>query len=328
MQHKLLFLMNSGLKVLEKYAWLLDSYVLDYFTDCHWTKLPTSWRLTLDNIEPQELGIFLTQNKISESQRVWPLSLLALHTTVVCLSLPRDQIHFGSHVKANELFSDEANCRNNLLHQPSLVSEDVRNERQCSEVEWQIPEKMPCLHHPKLHHMFTKHVKPKKQHEVSRMAEVIASLAHMENCQYIVDVGSGLGHLARLLAYGYGLKVCCLEAQENLSCQARKLDMELEASLSKILKDSRSTELLQPVHLSVMVDRHLTACNFTEALRKAFSISEETFSFGVVGLHSCGDLTPVLMRLFVQCPDARFINIVGCCYMKLTSGMICWLSNE
>jgi len=106
------------------------------------------------------------------SQRVWPLSLLALRTTVVCLSLPREQIHFGSHVKASRLFSDEANCRSNLLNQPSLVSEDVRNERKCSEVEWQIPEKMPCLQHPKLHHVFTKHVKPKKQHEVSRMAEV------------------------------------------------------------------------------------------------------------------------------------------------------------
>lgn len=62
-------------------------------------------------------------------------------------------------------------------------------------------------------------------------------------------------------------------------------------------------------------------CFCCQALRKAFSISEETFSFGIVGLHSCGDLTPVLMHLFVQCPDARFINIVGCCYMKLTSGM-------
>jgi len=106
------------------------------------------------------------------SQRVWPLSLLALHTTVVYLSVPREQIHFGSHMKANELLSDELNCRSNLLNQPSLVSEDVRTERQCSEVEWQIPEKVPHLHHPKLHHLFTKHVKPKKQHEVSRMAEV------------------------------------------------------------------------------------------------------------------------------------------------------------
>jgi len=62
-------------------------------------------------------------------------------------------------------------------------------------------------------------------------------------------------------------------------------------------------------------------CFCCQALRKAFSISEDTFSFGIVGLHSCGDLTPILMHLFVQCPDARFINIVGCCYMKLTSGM-------
>ena len=28
MQHKLLRLVNNGLKVLEEYAWLLDSYVL------------------------------------------------------------------------------------------------------------------------------------------------------------------------------------------------------------------------------------------------------------------------------------------------------------
>lgn len=106
------------------------------------------------------------------SQRVWPLSLLALHTTVVYLSVPREQIHFGSHVKVKELLSDEVNCRSNLLNQPSSVSKDVRNDRQCLEVEWQIPEKVPRLKHPKLHHVLTKHMKPKKQHEVSRMAEV------------------------------------------------------------------------------------------------------------------------------------------------------------
>lgn len=56
-------------------------------------------------------------------------------------------------------------------------------------------------------------------------------------------------------------------------------------------------------------------------MKKALGISEESFDFGIVGLHSCGDLTPILMHLFVQCPGAKFINIVGCCYMKLTTGM-------
>jgi hypothetical protein len=75
-------------------------------------------------------------------------------------------------VKASKLLNGEANYRSNLLNQPSSISDDVRNERQCSEVEWQIPEKVPHLQHPKLHHVFTKHVKPKKKHELSIMAEV------------------------------------------------------------------------------------------------------------------------------------------------------------
>ncbi|XP_021920505.1 protein RRNAD1-like isoform X3 [Zootermopsis nevadensis] len=167
MPDKLLLMVNNGLKVVEMYTWLLDSYVLDYFTDCHWNKLPLSWRRAFDTVEPQELGQFLTQN----------------------------------------------------------------------------------------------------------------------------------------------------------STFKRKLDMELEASVSKILKDD-GFEVNWPVHLSIAVDSRLTASSFTEALKIAFGISGEHFTFGMVGLHPCGDLTPILMHLFVQCPNAKFINIVGCCYMKLTTGVI------
>jgi hypothetical protein len=62
-------------------------------------------------------------------------------------------------------------------------------------------------------------------------------------------------------------------------------------------------------------------CFCSQALKIAFDIPGESFSFGMVGLHPCGDLTPILMHLFVQCPNVKFINIVGCCYMKLTTGM-------
>lgn len=61
--------------------------------------------------------------------------------------------------------------------------------------------------------------------------------------------------------------------------------------------------------------------SYFQALKIAFGISGEHFTFGMVGLHPCGDLTPILMHLFVQCPNAKFINIVGCCYMKLTTGV-------
>lgn len=54
----------------------------------------------------------------------------------------------------------------------------------------------------------------------------------------------------------------------------------------------------------------------------AFEISPENrhkFSFGIIGLHPCGDLASMLMNLFLKCSQAKFINLVGCCYMKLSA---------
>ena len=59
--------------------------------------------------------------------------------------------------------------------------------------------------------MFRKHVKPKKQHELVRMAAVsdvlsssAAAAADSSSCDRLIDIGSGVGHLARLLSYGRG----------------------------------------------------------------------------------------------------------------------------
>ena len=42
-----------------------------------------------------------------------------------------------------------------------------------------------------------------------------------------------------------------------------------------------------------------------------------TLDHGILGLHTCGDLGPILIRLFCQNPSAKFLQSVGCCYMKL-----------
>ena len=41
--------------------------------------------------------------------------------------------------------------------------------------------------------------------------------------------------------------------------------------------------------------------------------------FIVVGLHTCGDLAPTLLRLFSQSSEVVAVALVGCCYMKLTT---------
>lgn len=46
------------------------------------------------------------------------------------------------------------------------------------------------------------------------------------------------------------------------------------------------------------------------------------FKFGIIGLHPCGDLAVILLNFFLNCPQAKFVNLVGCCYMKLTCPIV------
>ena len=39
---------------------------------------------------------------------------------------------------------------------------------------------------------------------------------------------------------------------------------------------------------------------------------------GLLGLHTCGDLAPTLLRIFSTLPNCSGVVSVGCCYMKLT----------
>lgn len=74
---------------------------------------------------------------------------------------------------------------------------------------------------PKIRNIVAKkNIKLKKRHEIERMSQVTVKVASEHSVEYIVDFGSGLGHLARMLTYGYALKVCCLEQQTALSEQA------------------------------------------------------------------------------------------------------------
>ena len=58
---------------------------------------------------------------------------------------------------------------------------------------------------------------------------------------------------------------------------------------------------------------------FTE---KTINSEKKKESFILVGLHTCGNLSPTLLRSFVNCPEVKGIVLVGCCYMKLTCDVV------
>lgn len=54
-------------------------------------------------------------------------------------------------------------------------------------------------------------------------------------------------------------------------------------------------------------------------IKECFNVGDEApFRFGIIGLHPCGDLASILINFFMQCPEAAFLNLVGCCYMKVS----------
>ncbi|CAB3375267.1 Hypothetical predicted protein [Cloeon dipterum] len=146
------------------------------------------------------------------------------------------------------------------------------------------------------------------------MAKVTANCAKRLGCKFVVDIGSGLGHLGRILAFHYGLQVCCLEEQICLTEKAKNIDEQLRKLFEK-----SGRNIVPPVHINKSINTALDQNELIKILLDAFGLQfKEELEFGLVGLHPCGDLGPTLMRLLVNCPNAVFINVVGCCYMKLT----------
>eukprot|EP00057_Strongylocentrotus_purpuratus_P008624 XP_011663098.1 PREDICTED: protein RRNAD1 [Strongylocentrotus purpuratus] len=84
------------------------------------------------------------------------------------------------------------------------------------------------------------HVKKKKKHEILRMAEVINSASSLAGTERVVDVGSGHGHLSRLLSFGYGLKVTSIEAVGCHLTGAAKVDKKIKTIIRKRVSHQRT----------------------------------------------------------------------------------------
>ncbi|XP_013183905.1 methyltransferase-like protein 25B [Amyelois transitella] len=262
--------LRKSLNIVKMYEWLLDLYVLDFFVDDHWSKLPLSWQEVFQDMNPQSIGALISGKHINH---MLPLSFLALIKSVAALSLPR--------------------------------------KRQC-ELESKILNSNDASGLPKLKNLFLKHVKLKKRHEISVMADIVKMTGSEVDCDAVVDFGSGLGHLVRMLAYKHEFHAAGIECQTQLTEEARKLDLELEYTAKKHLDGESVAKLRQPSHFNIT----LSSINQLDQM----PLPETMQHYGLVGLHPCGDLGPLLLKHFVNSKNVKFICVVGCCYMKLTCG--------
>lgn len=187
---------------LSQYNHLTDSYIIEFFTEDLWQTLPTSWQSVLKDLSfPQLAGLLLdATSKDRRYPSVWPLSLLAFRATAHALAFPRENSHNQESV-------------------PGTVKPE----------EFQENDSQSSL----LGHIFRKHVKPKKQHEIRKLGTLVKQICNETGCNQVVDVGSGQGHLTRFLSYGLGLTVTAIEADQHLVSMAAVFDRQLLWALDK-----------------------------------------------------------------------------------------------
>uniref|UniRef100_A0A4W4FZI1 Methyltransferase domain-containing protein n=1 Tax=Electrophorus electricus TaxID=8005 RepID=A0A4W4FZI1_ELEEL len=196
-------LAKSLVLLLSKYKYISDSYIIEFFSENLWETLPVGWQKALGDLSPPQIAQLLLDRDAKKRiyPSVWPLSLLALRATSHALVFPRmppghrapDHV---APVKPEEFLSNSS--------QSSLLG-----------------------------HIFRKHVKPKKQHEIRKLGLMVKQLCDQTHCSSVVDVGSGQGHLTRFLSFGLGLDVTGIEADTNLVSMASIFDQQLLSTLAK-----------------------------------------------------------------------------------------------
>ncbi|XP_075186777.1 methyltransferase-like protein 25B isoform X2 [Anomaloglossus baeobatrachus] len=308
-------------RVLSLYGFITDSYIIEFFTNSLWETLPVSWRLALSDLTAPDLADLLLSDSNARNtsyRSVWPLSLLALKVTAQTLSFQRT---------------------------PHPDADSAHKKRPA---EFQSNQCQSSLLDP----LFRKHVKPKKQHEIRRLGKLVKKLSDVTGCDRVVDLGSGQGHLSRVLSFGQGLGVTAVEADQNLVSMAVKFDRDLIYMLKKEQKRQTKIAAYDITSItSTRPPRHVSACVDPQASWEEFvhqitshedtgsntsptntqdpitaavsSLDQHHFTqkdnFILTGLHACGDLSVAMLRHFTRCPHIIGITSVACCYMKLTT---------
>ncbi|KAF7731670.1 hypothetical protein EC973_008840 [Apophysomyces ossiformis] len=127
-------------------------------------------------------------------------------------------------------------------------------------------------------------------------------VAAVEGISRAVDLGAGQGYLSRTLAFQHQMNVLAVDASEIQTCGAKRFDEKAAKALALSTELHHITETMTPENASDILSK--------------WSNSGEAWL--VCGLHACGDLSSLMLRLFAESKELRAVVNVGCCYHFLT----------
>ncbi|XP_039286789.1 methyltransferase-like protein 25 [Nilaparvata lugens] len=194
----------------------------------------------------------------------------------------------------------------------------------------------------------------KKSHEVEVMSNVIKYLSEGFGCSHILDLGGGKGYLGSVLALEHKLKVLSIDSSSSNTHAAGKRAQKMEKYWQGIRKrietgitrkgkhwkanpsqnevtDSPNSSLLSTDKANKeekrinFIDLYKNVTMFVNpdtdvvgVLREKFKEENDDLSIALVGLHTCGNLGPSSIELFLKMKSVKLLLNVGCCYHLLT----------
>jgi hypothetical protein len=200
---------------------------------------------------------------------------------------------------------------------------------------------------PSMLEFWDKIMSEKKTHEVCEMTKFVARDVRDCDISCLVDLGSGKAYLSQVLATLHSIPVLAIDSQEGNTRGAEIREKNLKtkweglkvravdrmegkspSNRKKRVKKTKSDEVLagekqksEDVEIS---DKKLIALTqFVEEGSDLGDLVEKHFpgkgdNFGLIGLHTCGNLASTSLRSFLSSPGCKFICNVGCCYNHLT----------
>jgi len=151
-------------------------------------------------------------------------------------------------------------------------------------------------------------VKHKKKHEIDSIAPRLKYFHEQKKFERIIDIGGGVGHLSRILAYYYSIESKCLDRDENFIK----------------IGEERLKKFKVPIYAAPISFSKIEFGNPNdEAILSELIHNNHFFS---VGLHTCGELSLKVINTTISNQGVGLLSF-GCCYHKFQSNQYFPLSN-
>uniref|UniRef100_A0A2A4K2Y0 Methyltransferase domain-containing protein n=1 Tax=Heliothis virescens TaxID=7102 RepID=A0A2A4K2Y0_HELVI len=266
---------------------IANCHMVEFLTQNHWEKLlPSPLRKTLEGLELNDaLGEFWTTASGQETKA----SLLSAWITKA-----------RSHCVA--VNNDYCISAEQLQERIRTWGGDVRPEIRVKEF-----------------------MTSKKSYEVQTMSRLVASLHSACHSTCCVEAGGGRGNLPVALCLAYGVPSLTVDCDADAVAAApnriRIIQKQWHA-IAKRIKDGNEERMSESIDKNL----HRFAAAFITEHTDLVDIVKEKFpefadqdiKLLLTGLHTCGNLGPDSLRIFVSQPTTAAVFNVPCCYHLLS----------